>query len=358
LRVPIIPDRPEEIDAAWLTEAFQRRHPGAEVISVEVVERHEATNAHARLRVGYAKAAGAPETLFFKLLPGTPGRRDAIRATGMGIREARFYAELAPSVRLRVPRVHCVALEPEGGAFAIGMEDLPSSGCRVPDGAAGVPVDSAARALEELAAMHRRYRDAGRRAVEAPWVAEPGPPSEYGTSRLRFALDHHRDRLTEPFAEIAELYVRACVPMHALWHRGPHTLIHGDTHVGNLFLDGARIGFLDWGLVALTTPLRDVSYFLAMALSIADRRREERALLAHWVDCWNAGGGASIGFDEAWLAHRVQAAYTVPACCQIVTFPAGISEERRIFSEAFLARAEAALEDLEVRDALRRCGIS
>ena len=25
-------------------------------------------------------------------------------------------------------------------------------------------------------------------------------------------------------------------------------MIHGDTHIGNVYLDGDRVGFLDWGL--------------------------------------------------------------------------------------------------------------
>ena len=58
--------------------------------------------------------------------------------------------------------------------------------------------------------------------------------------------------------------------------------------------------------------------------------------------------------DAAWQAHRVHAAYTVPASCQIVTFPKKLSDRRRIFAEAFLARAEAAVEDLEVRAVLRQ----
>ena len=56
------------------------------------------------------------------------------------------------------------------------------------------------------------------------------------------------------------------------------------------------------------------------------------------------------------MAHRVHAAYCVPASCQVVTFPANMSERRRIFSDAFLARAEAAISDLDARGALREVG--
>ena len=64
-------------------------------------------------------------------------------------------------------------------------------------------------------------------------------------------------------------------------------------------------------------------------------------------------GGSDIGWDDAWLAHRVHAAYTVPASCQVVTFPENASPQRRVFADAFLARCLAALEDLEARAALR-----
>ena len=135
------------------------------------------------------------------------------------------------------------------------------------------------------------------------------------------------------------------------------TVIHGDPHIGNLFDDHGRTGFLDWGIISTGTPLRDVSYFLNVGLSIADRQAHERALLRHYLDIWNASAPSPIGLDEAWLAHRIHGAYTVLACCQIVTF-AESSDEQRIFSEAFLARAEAAVADLDSLAALRDAGIS
>ena len=91
-----------------------------------------------------------------------------------------------------------------------------------------------------------------------------------------------------------------------------------------------------------------------MAMSIEDRRANERELIRHYLDVRKALRGESIGFDEAWTAHRIQAAYNVPASCQVVTFPEDASERRRVFADAFLARAQASLEDLEVRQALRK----
>lgn len=349
-----IPERALDIDAEWLEEALSARHPGTKVTSVDLLGESQATNAHARLRVTRHGAADAPETLFCKLLPSDEPRRQAIAASRMGLHEALFYERLAPFLPLRVPAAHVVRLDETDGRFILLLEDLIDSGCTIPDGTVGVERDPAAAALEDLAGMHVRFEDAATRRSEAGWVPEPQPPSDYGSLRLQSALERHRERLSRPFAEMAELYVRERDRIHPVWHAGPKTVIHGDLHLGNLFVDQGRIGFLDWGLLTVSTPLRDLSYFLQLSLSIEERRAEERHLIRHYLDVRRALGGEPFSFEEAWRCHRLQASYLAPACCQIVTFPEDVTPERKRFSEAFLARAEAAIEDLESRDALRR----
>ena len=93
--------------------------------------------------------------------------------------------------------------------------------------------------------------------------------------------------------------------------------------------------------------MRDVSYFLSLGLDIDDRRDHERDLIRHYLDVRDAGGGSAITFDEAWRPHRLLAAYLVPACCQVVTFPADMSEQRACSPRRSSARSEAALADLE-----------
>jgi hypothetical protein len=351
-----VPATPSDIDAPWLTDALAERHPGARVSGVEVVEVNEVTNTHARLRVSYEQSDGAPPQMFCKLLPLDPARRESIARTGMGQREAQFYRSLAPSLLLRVPAAYVARHDDRDGSFVLLIEDLGATGCTVSDGTRGVTADAAAVALDDLADLHLRFRDPARRAAHAGWVPRLTGDSSYGKALLRHGLTYHRDRLSDDFAEIAELYIDRAADLQALWRVGPATVIHGDPHIGNLFDDHGRTGFLDWGIINVSTPLRDVCYLLTMSLSIDDRRRHERDLLRRYLERWTGGGGDPISFDEAWLAHRVHAAYTVPACCQIVAFPDNVTERRRIFAEAFLARAEAALQDLEARSALRQAG--
>lgn len=341
-----------EIDPDWLTRALEPNHPGVRVAEVTTVARTEMTNSHARLQVRYHESAGAPEAMFCKMLPADPERRELIAKTTMGPREVRFYNQIAPQVDLRVPAAYVALHDENDEAFILLIEDLITNGCSVSDGSRGLTPDAAARALEDLADLHTRFADPAYRKAHASWVPEP-MESDYGSIMLRYGLDHHRDRLSPGFAELAELYIENRSALHALWHEGPHTVIHGDPHIGNLFDDGGRTGFLDWGIIHTSTPLRDVSYLLVMSLSIEDRRKHERALLRHYLEVQRAGGGPDIDFGDAFTTHRIHAAYAVPACCQIVTFPENATPARRVFAQAFLARGEAAIEDLEARDALR-----
>ena len=352
-----IPDSPEAIHPAWLTRALSERHPGVRVVNVEVVERDEVTNAHARLRVAYDPAAGAPEWLFCKMLPTVESRRRAIAQTGMGVREAQFYQRLAPKLALRVPKAHVALHDERDDSYVLLLEELLHSGCHIPDGTVGIGVGAAAGALEDLAELHLRYADPERRSAEAGWVPPPIFDPSYGAALLDHALRNHRHQLSDPFARIAELYVTRAEALHALWEQGPITVIHGDPHLGNLFYDGARVGFLDWGIISTGNPLRDVSYFLVLALSVEDRRAHERDLLRHYLEFCSAHGRSWAGFDEAWRTHRLLGSYCVVASCQAAAFRESISEHRSAYSEAFLARVEAAVEDLDSVGALRECGI-
>ena len=350
-----VPSDARAIDVDWLTTALQPRFPGVRVASIEITQQRQVTNTHATLRVNYDSANGAPATVFAKLLPSDPQRRASIIGTGMGVREVRFYDQLAPSLPIRVPEV-LVAMEQDDGAFLLLLEDLDASGCMISDGPMGVPLESAASALEDLAALHLRFLDPQARTALVPWIPTTSSTSDYGSVMLRYGLDNHRDRLSASFAEMAELCISHPGELQTLWHSGPQTVIHGDPHIGNLFLDDERVGFLDWGIINVNTPMRDVSYFLTMSLTVEDRRRAERDLLSHYLDIWNSGGGAPISADEAWLAHRVHSGYTVLASCQVVTFPADATPQRQVFAAAFLERAEAAVADLEARAAIRSVG--
>src|SRR3546814_4799515 len=84
------------------------------------------------------------------------------------------------------------------------------------------------------------------------------------------------------------------------------TLLHGDTHLGNIYLlpDG-RAGLLDWQLVVRGHHMHDVNYIVTTALSIGDRRNHERDLLAYYLDRLKAHGvAAAPDFEESWNEYK------------------------------------------------------
>ena len=353
---------PEDLQAGWFEQAMAPRYPGIRVAEAIVTSVDEMTNTHVRATLVYDEPARAPEKVFVKLPTLDPRRRALLGASGMGINEARFYDRLAPVLDLRVPTPHAALIEDDGG-FAMILEDLAATGCRPYDGLTGVVPDAAARALEELAGMHVRYEEpAARTGTEVDWITPPkatlppGPgeerPPDLAARLLRRGIEEHRDRLGEAYVACAERYIEAPEVVRGAWADAPPTVIHGDLHLGNLFSDGGRVGFLDWGIITLADPMRDVSYFLILALDTDVRRAHERDLLAHYLDVRRALGGREIGPDEAWERHRVQASYTVLASCQAIRVPEDADDRTKGFADAFLARPVAALEDLEAPAAI------
>lgn len=343
----------------WFSTALAPHHPGIEVTDVHVGRVRHGTNTHVKLRLTFALESDVPVLLFAKLPPLDPDRRAAVNRTGMGAREVRFYRHLARHLPHRTPAAYATYLDPETGEFLLVLEDLDASGATLPDPVAGVTPEQAGQAMDDYAALHVRYESQDGSAPpdvrpEAAWVEPAKRGSTYGADLLRVGLDRHRDRLADSFIEVAEHYIAEQDQLYDLWRGGPRTVIHGDGHIGNLFVDrDGRLGFLDWGLVNLGSPFRDVSYFLTMSLSPENRRAHERGLWERYLQRRLDLGGTPIDFADAWRQHRLHAAYTVPASCQIVTFPEGQTPGRERFAAAFLARSVAAIEDLDAADAVR-----
>src|SRR3546814_15742970 len=61
------------------------------------------------------------------------------------------------------------------------------------------------------------------------------------------------------------------------------TLLHGGTHLGNIYLlPAGRAGLLDWPLVVRGHHMHEVNYIVTTALSNGARRTHERSQLAHY----------------------------------------------------------------------------
>jgi aminoglycoside phosphotransferase (APT) family kinase protein len=90
----------------------------------------------------------------------------------------------------------------------------------------------------------------------------------------------------------------------------PTCVIHGDTHSGNVYLDGdGRACLLDWQNVQRGWWATDVAYHLATTLEVGDRRAYEADLLRHYLHELASSGAPAPDFDEAWEQYISGFAY-------------------------------------------------
>ncbi|MDG2304367.1 MAG: aminoglycoside phosphotransferase family protein [Candidatus Binatia bacterium] len=337
-----------------LTTALTGAFPGVEVAEVRVLERSTGTNSNARIGLTYRHREGAPETLFVKLPSTGATQRELVRKSGMSERELGFYRDVARDVSLRVPGVYGTEFDRETGDFAMLLEDVVTTGCRFLSPAEKISFETARGAVEDLADLHLTHRTNDALRERTRWVGPQIRLREYGAGMLGLALEHCRAGLTDEFARIAQFYIDHHDAVQDEWDKGAWSIVHGDCHWGNLFLDGERIGFFDWGCMAYMPGMRDVGYFLCMGLSVDDRRRYERDLIQVYLDRIAAGGGPPMGMDEAWEMHRLHAAYAVPASAPASIY--GLLKDKVEFDPEFVAeflvRSSAAIADLDAYDAL------
>ena len=341
----VLPATPEAITPAWLSATL-----GAHAESVAVAGAHSGTTGRAMLRIAWAPAAGLPERVFAKLPPTDATQRGMVETTDMGRREARFYASLARLLPVRVPGPLWSGWGDHPSQYLMLLEDLAAAGCDFPLSHDPAILDFTRALVDELARLHARFHEWPRFAPDFAWVDAP-MRNEWGRILVQAGLDAFRDVSPPEFAAIGEIYVAHMEAFNDWLDRGSHTLIHGDCHLGNLFRDGTRPGFLDWACLAHAPGMRDVAYFLCNSLPTELRRKEERDLLQRYRAGLAASGLSLPPFDETWRDYRRFALTSWVAAT--TTAAAGSRMQPIEVGQRAMARTNAAVQDLDCLALLR-----
>jgi hypothetical protein len=257
--------------------------------------------------------------VFVKLPPFDAAQRAFVNAIGMGVTEARFYRDLAGEVGLRVPGSWYAEFA-GSDQYVMVLEDLEASGCRFPCEDDDDIEFRARDIVEQLAGFHARYWESDRFAADRDlaWISPKSTgKGDGGATFVRMAVDGYADRLPVEFRPLADMYVRRSRDILPLYREGPRTLVHGDSHLGNLFVDGTATGFLDWAVIAHAPGIRDVAYVLCNSIPTEIRRLHERALVARYCEVL-ARAGITYDFDTAWEHYRLFCCYAwVAATCTL-----------------------------------------
>ncbi len=276
-----IPATVDDLTPDWIGAVLR-----ADVERVEVLDAHSGTTG--RVKLGLTGGPDVPRTLFAKIQPFDPEQRDYVRMIGMGVAEARLYATLGRELQVRIPRVWHASFDDTDGSFVMLLEDLDASGCRFPAAKDPDIVGVAESLMAELPALHAAYWER-----DLPWLRNRAlgdgddPHQRQRMSRLadivRSALDQFGADMPPEFQRLGQAFVDHHLEIGALWNAGQKTLLHGDDHVRNLFLDGGRVGFFDWAVACRAPAMRDVSYFICNSLPVETRRAEEKRLIDRYL---------------------------------------------------------------------------
>jgi len=305
-----VPDTLEQaLDPSWLTRALGQRHPGIEVTNVitRLVDTRISTNARFTIECTGGVPDGMAADLCIKGYFGEEGRPYA----HIGEPEARFYEHLAEPIGVRTLRSHYAGADPDTGAGVFITEDIITEGGEFLDALSPYTVDQAAQSLSEFARLHA-FGWGLPDSVRASWLAPRIDLyfEQRGQDTIQSNFDGPVGADVAPAARDAG---RLAGAMRTLARRpeGPDwTLIHGDAHVGNVFLapDGSP-ALVDWQLVQRNFWGIDIGYHVASAISTEDREQSERDLLRHYLDELTARGVQAPSWNEAWSAYRIGTVY-------------------------------------------------
>ncbi|MGW0158209.1 phosphotransferase [Mycobacterium sp. NPDC003323] len=331
------PRRIADLDAAFLSGLL-----GRDITSVTRLDGDAGTSSRARLAL---TGDDAPASVFVKMPAETAATRLMGELGRLADTEVRFYRELAGGLT-DVPRCHGARFDPVTGRFVLVLEDL--DGCEFPDTLHPLSIDRAALVVELLARVHASFWE---RADRHRWVySASGDVTSLLTGTLANAsMRRLVDRTAIP-VDSGQFIIDNYRAAATLIDTGPHTVMHGDAHPGNVFFRNGKAGLLDWQAVRRGHPSRELSYTLITSMTTTDRTAVQCDLLDVYRTALAAAGGPDLERDELWLRYRQAALYAYIAT--LITAGMGGMQDDGIALEG-LDRAVAALADLDTVSALR-----
>ena len=281
---------------------------------------------------------------------------------GYWSQECFFCAQVAQHVPIRIPLVF--AVEERGSRFILVMENLKETLDATMfinrDMAAGTTPERAARVIEMFAELHAHFWGWSRTRREALL------PRRFDTYRSKknrgvtpmlnaAALEPaHRaapDLVTKRIVETCRVAIDRWDAVLEAWYRGPQTLCHGDSHLGNCFEyeenGRTRVGMIDFQAVHWSKGMRDVQYFLINSLEPEVLAAHEDALIRRYCDAL-ARRGIDLPIEDAFEQYRAFSYQTL----MVGVVPLGLAglTERDETVLTVTRRSAAAVERLGFRD--------
>lgn len=282
-----LPQLPADITPQWLSEKLGQRVKSAEnthtiwgtasKLFYTIVYEEDSSEA----RPTYICVKGVFDPKMIEAQPWT---------VSLAQRESEFFSKIAPNLRNVVFPKGWWGGKNETQGIAI-MNDLTKEGCTFAPEVSEYPVAQVKNGVATLAGLHAQYW--GQSQEDHLWIWNNYDPS------MKF--------MVTPWDEVVRTPGRPKLPEHLMdgkranealdryfAERNPRfrTLLHGDTHIGNVyFLPDGQMGFLDWSAFHFGSCFHDIVYHMTSLLSIENRRAHEMEILDHYLETLHKLGG-------------------------------------------------------------------
>ena len=285
---PPFPIDAGQITAGWLTTILQQSgvlsaHGSVADVRTEAVGAGAGiASSLARITLTYDGDAGkAPHSIIAKFSATDPGVRQTVALIlGAYEREVRFYAELAPAVRIGSPACFFGGFDPRTLDSLILLEDL--AGASMGAGDETCTETEAEAAVTAIAPMHAAFWNSPKLAGMS-WLFSEYPPQPAFIDMIRDRYPLFRSRFGGKVpGRLASAFGRLAAG-EAPRFSGPMTLCHGDFHRNNVcFTRGGTTVIFDWQLVSCGPPALDIQRFMMAMLREPDGiERIERFLTTY-----------------------------------------------------------------------------
>lgn len=293
----------EALTPEWLQSALRVKYPEITLHGARLLDVNHGTCTKIRFELDLdeaGKAAGIPQRVILK---GGFEAHSRMMAYMHG-EEVHAYADVAPHSPLRFPNCHFAGFDEEAGQGIVIMDDLVARGVTFLHPQRPETPEAVAQRLTLLARHHAMTWESpdirpGGRFAWAPHIADT---SYFGTMLKPEIWQGYVDSARGAAASVCfhdlDWMIATMDKLNALCRTLPTMLIHGDTHLGNLYVDtDGTPGFFD-SLPHLAPAMYEISYHITGALDVPVRREHERQLVAHYREELIRNGVTPPSLDE------------------------------------------------------------
>lgn len=286
---PPFPLTLEDITTEWLAWALAQDQPGVGVTGHRVIEVIRGTCTKVRIELDLDEAGQAAGISPRVILKG--GFEPHSRAMHiMHSKEVIGYAEVFPQSPLRSPACWFARFDPERLQGIVIIDDLVARGVTFCDALVPQSADEVALRLTRLARHHAMTWNGAQMASGERFGWATSMFDNFtamllpmlGTQRWTDFCSAPRGMAVAARFRDADWFGDAFAKLCRLGARSPCALVHGDTHLGNLYVDiDGEPGFFDPS-PQRAPAMHEIAYHVTGALDLGERAYHDRALVAHY----------------------------------------------------------------------------